>query len=71
MKLVKLKLINLDSGISKILCQFTGGQGSINVPSWSPDSKKFAFISYQISKKNRNLNANKEKDLSIDFINND
>ena len=51
MKLVKLKLINLDSGISKILSQFTGGQGSINVPSWSPDSKKFAFISYQISKK--------------------
>ncbi|MBO0723858.1 MAG: PD40 domain-containing protein, partial [Blastocatellia bacterium] len=22
-----------------------GGQGTINVPSWSPDSKKIAFVS--------------------------
>jgi Tol biopolymer transport system component len=25
-----------------------GGQGTINVPSWSPDSKLFAFVSYQL-----------------------
>ena len=25
-----------------------GGQGTINVPSWSPDSKMFAFVSYQL-----------------------
>ena len=24
-----------------------GGQGTINVNSWSPDSKKFAFVSYE------------------------
>jgi hypothetical protein len=25
-----------------------GGQGTINVPSWSPDSLKVAFVSYQL-----------------------
>ena len=25
-----------------------GGQGTINVPCWSPDSKKIAFVSYQL-----------------------
>ncbi len=29
----------------KVLAYFYGGQGSINTPSWSPDSKKIAFIS--------------------------
>jgi len=32
----------------KILDLF-GGQGTINVNSWSPDSKKFAFVAYEIS----------------------
>ncbi len=31
-----------------VLRQFFGGQGSINVNSWSPDSKKFAFVSYEL-----------------------
>lgn len=30
----------------KELARFTGGQGTINVPGWSPDSKSFAFVSY-------------------------
>jgi Tol biopolymer transport system component len=25
-----------------------GGQGTINVPSWSPDSKQLAFVSYAL-----------------------
>ena len=25
-----------------------GGQGTINVPSWSPDSKQLAFVSYEL-----------------------
>jgi TolB protein len=25
-----------------------GGQGTINVPSWSPDGKQIAFVSYQL-----------------------
>jgi len=32
----------------QVLTQFFGGQGTINVNSWSPDSKKFAFVSYEL-----------------------
>lgn len=28
------------------LIAFTGGQGSMNVPNWSPDSRSFAFVRY-------------------------
>ena len=47
MKAVALKLYNLEDNSLKTLCSFTGGQGSINVPSWSPDSSQFAFVSYK------------------------
>ena len=30
------------------LTEFFGGQGTINVNSWSPDSKRFAFVSYRV-----------------------
>jgi TolB protein len=29
-----------------VIAQLFGGQGTINVPSWSPDSKSVAFVSY-------------------------
>jgi Tol biopolymer transport system component len=29
-----------------VLAKLFGGQGTINVPSWSPDSKQVAFVSY-------------------------
>ena len=29
------------------LVKFFGGQGTINVNSWSPDSKKFAYVVYE------------------------
>jgi len=29
------------------LAKFFGGQGTINVNSWSPDSKKFAYVVYE------------------------
>ncbi len=32
----------------EVLANIFGGQGTINVNSWSPDSKKFAFVSYEI-----------------------
>ncbi len=47
MKRVALRLYHLKTKTIKTLCAFTGGQGTINVPSWSPDGKKFAFVSYQ------------------------
>ncbi|MFN7919381.1 MAG: hypothetical protein U0Q16_04745 [Bryobacteraceae bacterium] len=31
----------------RVLATFFGGQGSINVNSWSPDSKRFAYVVYE------------------------
>jgi hypothetical protein len=31
----------------RVLTGLFGGQGTINVNSWSPDSKKFAFVAYE------------------------
>jgi TolB protein len=31
-----------------VLAKLFGGQGTINVPSWSPDSKQVAFVSYML-----------------------
>ena len=31
-----------------VLSRILGGQGTINVPSWSPDGKRIAFVSYQL-----------------------
>jgi len=45
---VLLRLMNLKTReISNLTPVFFGGQGTINVPSWSPDSKKLAFVSYK------------------------
>lgn len=48
-KNVKLRLMNLENkAIRDLTPVFYGGQGTINVPSWSPDSRKFAFVSYWV-----------------------
>lgn len=47
MKEVSLRLMDLSNESIKTLCSFTGGQGTINVPSWAPDGKRFAFVSYE------------------------
>jgi TolB protein len=44
---VTLRLMSLPSGKIDVLAKLFGGQGTINVPSWSPDNKKLAFVSYQ------------------------
>jgi len=31
-----------------VLASLFGGQGTINVPSWSPDSKAVAFVSFAL-----------------------
>jgi TolB protein len=33
--------------VPKTVLEITGGQGTINVNSWAPDSKRFAYVSYQ------------------------
>lgn len=47
MKEVALRLYDMASKEIRTLCTLTGGQGTLNVPSWSPDGKKFAFVSYE------------------------
>ena len=44
-KRVMLRLIPINGGEPKVIAYLYGGQGTINVPSWSPDSKSFAFVS--------------------------
>lgn len=46
MKHVSLKLIPVQGGFPKTIAYLYGGQGTINTPSWSPDSKQVAFVSY-------------------------
>ena len=43
---VALCLMNTDGTNRRRLVEFIGGQGSINVPCWSPDGGEFAFVSY-------------------------
>ena len=47
---VELRLMAADGGEVKTVVELFGGQGTINVNSWAPDSKKFAFVSYRIEK---------------------
>ena len=44
-KHVCLRWKALDGSKIKTIAYFYGGQGSMNTPSWSPDSKRIAFIS--------------------------
>jgi len=45
---VMLRLINVENKDVSVLAKLFGGQGTINVPSWSPDSQRLAFVSYQL-----------------------
>ncbi|GAC1590018.1 MAG: SMP-30/gluconolactonase/LRE family protein [Ginsengibacter sp.] len=44
-KHVYIRYMPISGGTPKVIAYVYGGQGSINTPSWSPDSKKIAFIS--------------------------
>jgi Tol biopolymer transport system component len=45
---VKLRVMNLrDRTVRDVTPEFFGGQGTINVPSWSPDSRRVAFVTYE------------------------
>jgi TolB protein len=47
-KNVELRLISATGGESKNIVSLFGGQGTINVNSWSPDNRTIAFVSYRL-----------------------
>lgn len=44
---VRMRLMDMDGGNLVTLFDLFGGQGSINVPNWSPDGSEFAFVRYE------------------------
>jgi Tol biopolymer transport system component len=38
----------LDGGMPKVLAYLYGGQGTMNVPSWSPDGNQLALVSNMV-----------------------
>jgi TolB protein len=50
---VMLRLMSLSDKKITVLAKLFGGQGTINVPSWSPDSKRLAFVSYMLVPANK------------------
>lgn len=45
---VILRLMPADGGAPRDLASFFGGQGTINVNSWAPDSRRLAFVMYPV-----------------------
>jgi Tol biopolymer transport system component len=45
---VTIRMMSMADKKVAVLARIFGGQGTINVPSWSPDSRSFAFVSYQL-----------------------
>lgn len=46
-KQVELWAMDSSGGSARKLTELFGGQGTINVNSWAPDSRRFAFVSYR------------------------
>jgi TolB protein len=44
-KQVLIRLMPVEGGQPRVIAYVYGGQGTMNVPSWSPDSRKIAFVS--------------------------
>lgn len=42
-----LRILSLKDGTVRVLAKFVGGRGTMDAPSWSPDGRRLAFVSYQ------------------------
>ena len=47
LRMIPMPGASIKSETPQVLLKFFGGQGTINVNSWSPDSKRFAFVVYE------------------------
>lgn len=47
---VELKVVGQDWSSPRTAIRLFGGQGTINVNSWSPDSRRFAFVAYPLDR---------------------
>ena len=47
-KNVEIRLMSAKGGLARTIAKLFGGQGSLNVNSWSPDNKTIAFVSYKL-----------------------
>ncbi|HUL75879.1 MAG TPA: transporter [Vicinamibacteria bacterium] len=45
---VMLRMMSAGGGEIRVLAKLVGGQGTMNVPSWSPDGTHLAFVSYRL-----------------------
>ncbi|WP_443750125.1 TolB family protein [Asticcacaulis solisilvae] len=46
-RFVSIKVMPAGGGTAHVVAKLFGGQGTMNVPSWSPDSTHLAFVSYR------------------------
>ncbi|QFI66558.1 TolB family protein [Sinorhizobium alkalisoli] len=44
---VRLRLMNPEGGDPRVLFELFGGQGTMNVPNWSPSGEAFAYVRYR------------------------
>lgn len=47
-KRVYIRIMPRDGGVPRVVAYVYGGQGTMNVPSWSPDSARLAFVSNSV-----------------------
>jgi len=45
---VQIRIMDLTNSRIDVLARLFGGQGTMNVPNWSPDGKRIAFVTYQL-----------------------
>lgn len=45
---VALRILSLDDKKVRVLVNLVGGSGTMNAPSWAPDSRHLAFVSFQM-----------------------
>lgn len=46
---VRLRTLSVDGGTPRDIASFTGGQGTINTNSWSPDGLRLAYVAYPLA----------------------